>query len=43
MSPLSNNKLFLKYKDNPFSLFFRIGLNVSLSTGILKIKKLLIL
>ncbi|KRX00828.1 hypothetical protein PPERSA_02007 [Pseudocohnilembus persalinus] len=32
MSPLSNNKLFLKYKKNPFDLFFKIGLNVSLST-----------
>lgn len=33
MSPLSNNKLFLKYKDNPFPLFFKTGHNISLSTG----------
>jgi len=32
MSPLSENKLFLKYKDNPFPTFFARGLNVSLST-----------
>eukprot|EP01114_Cavostelium_apophysatum_P013826 TRINITY_DN3441_c0_g1_i3.p1 TRINITY_DN3441_c0_g1~~TRINITY_DN3441_c0_g1_i3.p1 ORF type:complete len:1400 (-),score=428.10 TRINITY_DN3441_c0_g1_i3:135-4334(-) len=31
-SPLSNNSLFLDYKRNPFPLFFRRGLNVSLST-----------
>jgi AMP deaminase len=32
MSPLSNNALFLAIADNPFPLFFRRGLNVSLST-----------
>ena len=32
MSPLSNNALFLTYERNPFPLFFRTGLNVSLST-----------
>jgi AMP deaminase len=32
VSPLSNNKLFLQYKHNPFPNFFQIGLNVSLST-----------
>jgi len=32
VSPLSNNKLFKKYKDNPFPKFFAIGMNVSLST-----------
>jgi AMP deaminase len=32
VSPLSNNSLFLDYKRNPFPLFFRRGLNVSLST-----------
>lgn len=32
MSPLSNNSLFLTYERNPFPDFFRIGLNVSLST-----------
>ena len=32
MSPLSNNKLFLDYNKNPFPRYFRIGLNVSLST-----------
>jgi len=32
MSPISNNKLFLKYKDHPFLKYFRRGLNVSLST-----------
>ena len=33
MSPLSNNALFLTYERNPFKDFFRVGLNVSLSTG----------
>ena len=33
MSPLSNNALFLAYERNPFKDFFRVGLNVSLSTG----------
>jgi len=32
MSPLSNNALFLSYERNPFPDFFKIGLNVSLST-----------
>lgn len=32
MSPLSNNALFLAYERNPFLLYFRRGLNVSLST-----------
>ena len=32
VSPLSNNKLFLDYNKNPFPEYFRIGLNVSLST-----------
>ncbi|CDJ37139.1 hypothetical protein ETH_00012985 [Eimeria tenella] len=32
MSPLSNNALFLEVAKNPLYLFFKIGLNVSLST-----------
>jgi AMP deaminase len=32
MSPLSNNRLFLTYAKNPFIDFFKMGLNVSLST-----------
>lgn len=32
MSPLSNNALFLTYERNPFKDFFKIGMNVSLST-----------
>jgi AMP deaminase len=32
MSPLSNNALFLNYERNPFPTYFRIGMNVSLST-----------
>ena len=32
MSPLSNNALFLAYERNPFSRYFKRGLNVSLST-----------
>ncbi|PRP86453.1 AMP deaminase [Planoprotostelium fungivorum] len=32
VSPLSNNALFLDYKRNPFPLFLKRGLNVSLST-----------
>ena len=32
MSPLSNNSLFLTYERNPFPDFFKVGLNVSLST-----------
>lgn len=32
MSPLSNNKLFLKFLNNPFLKFFERGLNVTLST-----------
>jgi AMP deaminase len=32
MSPLSNNKLFLKFLNNPFQKFFCKGLNVTLST-----------
>ncbi|KAJ4482417.1 hypothetical protein J3R30DRAFT_3459311 [Lentinula aciculospora] len=32
MSPLSNNALFLSYERNPLPEFFKVGLNVSLST-----------
>jgi AMP deaminase len=32
VSPLSNNSLFLDYRNNPFPKFFARGLNVSLST-----------
>lgn len=32
VSPLSNNKLFVQYQNNPFPKFFARGLNVSLST-----------
>ncbi|KAI0689543.1 hypothetical protein BC835DRAFT_1368440 [Cytidiella melzeri] len=32
MSPLSNNALFLAYERNPLPDFFKLGLNVSLST-----------
>jgi AMP deaminase len=32
MSPLSNNALFINYERNPFQSFFKIGMNVSLST-----------
>eukprot|EP00299_Pterocystis_sp_00344_P017295 c8671_g1_i1.p1 GENE.c8671_g1_i1~~c8671_g1_i1.p1 ORF type:complete len:692 (+),score=126.33 c8671_g1_i1:48-2123(+) len=32
LSPLSNNKLFLRYEKNPFPKFFARGLNVTLST-----------
>lgn len=32
MSPLSNNALFLAYERNPFPTFFRMGMNVSIST-----------
>ena len=32
VAPLSNNFLFRKMKDNPFSKFFRRGMNVALST-----------
>lgn len=32
MSPLSNNALFLTYERNPFKDFFKVGMNVSLST-----------
>ena len=32
IAPLSNNFLFRKMKDNPFSKFFRRGMNVALST-----------
>lgn len=32
MSPNSNNKLFLKYKKNPFPKYLNRGLNVTLST-----------
>ncbi|CAG9326098.1 unnamed protein product [Blepharisma stoltei] len=32
MSPLSNNKLFLKFLQNPFLKFFKRGLNATLST-----------
>lgn len=32
MSPLSNNKLFLRFDKNPFPTFLKRGLNVALST-----------
>ncbi|CAD7947050.1 unnamed protein product [Amoebophrya sp. A25] len=32
VSPLSNNALFIPYRENPFNELFQIGLNVSLST-----------
>lgn len=32
MSPLSNNALFLTVERSPLPLFFKVGLNVSLST-----------
>ncbi|KAG4306443.1 hypothetical protein PORY_000431 [Pneumocystis oryctolagi] len=32
MSPISNNALFLRFHENPFPLFFKRGLNISLST-----------
>jgi len=32
VSPLSNNSLFLEYNKNPFPVFFKRGLNVTLST-----------
>jgi len=32
IAPLSNHKLFVKYKNNPFKTFFARGLNVTLST-----------
>lgn len=32
ISPLSNNKLFLDYQKSPFHKYFKLGLNVSLST-----------
>ena len=32
MSPLSNNKLFLRYDKNPFPVFLKRGMNVALST-----------
>ncbi|EIM81628.1 AMP deaminase [Stereum hirsutum FP-91666 SS1] len=32
MSPLSNNALFLTYERNPLPDFFKVGLNISLST-----------
>ena len=32
MSPASNNSLFLSYEKNPFQRYFKIGMNVSLST-----------
>ncbi|CEM01066.1 unnamed protein product [Vitrella brassicaformis CCMP3155] len=32
MSPLSNNALFLELAKNPFPQYFKIGMNVSLST-----------
>eukprot|EP01096_Ripella_sp_DP13-Kostka_P001721 TRINITY_DN12109_c0_g1_i1.p1 TRINITY_DN12109_c0_g1~~TRINITY_DN12109_c0_g1_i1.p1 ORF type:complete len:693 (+),score=303.25 TRINITY_DN12109_c0_g1_i1:32-2080(+) len=32
MSPLSNNSLFLSYNKNPFFSYFKMGLNVALST-----------
>jgi AMP deaminase len=32
LSPLSNNMLFLEYNKNPFPMYFKQGMNVSLST-----------
>jgi len=32
MSPIANNKLICKYADSPFNNYFRLGLNVCLST-----------
>ena len=32
MSPLSNNILFIEYDKNPLPVFFKRGLNVTLST-----------
>jgi AMP deaminase len=32
LSPLSNNALFINYERNPFPLYFKQGLNISLST-----------
>lgn len=32
MSPISNNALFLEYEKSPLPNFFKVGLNVSLST-----------
>jgi AMP deaminase len=32
MSPISNNKLFLDYDRSPFPSYFKIGMNVSLSS-----------
>lgn len=32
MSPLSNNALFLTYERNPLPQYFKLGMNVSLST-----------
>ena len=32
MSPTSNNCLFLPYTKNPFPMYFRQGMNISLST-----------
>lgn len=32
MSPLSNNKLFLRFDKNPFPVFHKRGMNVALST-----------
>ncbi|EKX33373.1 hypothetical protein GUITHDRAFT_90761 [Guillardia theta CCMP2712] len=32
VSPMSNNALFLQYDRNPFDIYFKRGLNVSLST-----------
>jgi adenosine deaminase len=33
VSPLSNNCLFLPFSKSPFPELFRMGLNVSLTTG----------
>lgn len=32
MSPIANNKLICKYSDSPFDKYFRLGMNVCLST-----------
>ena len=32
MSPVSNNKLFCRYQKSPFLKYFKMGLNISLST-----------
>lgn len=33
MSPVSNNRIFCRYQENPFRKYFFQGLNVTLSTS----------